>query len=126
VGPDFPEAAIFGLTDNLKNKRTAVTRFLAAVMLANNAFKSEAPSQIARQLHGLSEFKNTDPTALQAQVQDAIPYLAPNDGRISESTWAYAVSQYALWGIGVDPSNPVFSYANRVDMSYYDAATKLA
>lgn len=121
VGPDYPEAAIFGMTDNLNSKKQSMIRFLHAIGLADKFIDSHTPDQIAASLRKVAAFQTVTLSALTAQVVNSVPYYAPNHGYISASVWAFAMSQYKLWGLQVDPSNSEYSYQRRVNMSFYDA-----
>ena len=122
IGQDYPEAAIFGMTSKMQANHDGMVRFMKAIGRAQKFIESNQPAAIAASLHKLPVFENQDVKSITAQVEDTIPYYAPNGGFITPDTWNFALTQYKLWGLDLDPQDPTFSYDKRVDMSYYKEA----
>lgn len=120
LGNDYPEAAVFGITANLQGKRAAVVAFMRAIGSAEKFLRSQSTLAVAQSMHKLQAFASIPVEAVESQVRDSLPYFSPNGGYINAAVWKFALSQYNTWGLAVDPNDGVFSYAERIDMSYYD------
>lgn len=126
VGGYFAENSMFGMTDSLKAKRSAVVRYLRGIDKARSWIGSHSPEEIAALLvQKAGPFKSV---ALDAQVTSAkytYHFWTPVRGRISKEMWNASLPRFALWNLqGVDVSRPEFAYEQRVDMSYLDEAVK--
>jgi ABC-type nitrate/sulfonate/bicarbonate transport system substrate-binding protein len=120
-GKGSVEAAIFGLTDNLRAKRPAVVAFIKAVHRADLWLKTANASTIAGMLHQLPEFATQDSSALTKAVAVERGFWA--GGFITRAGWQRSLADYAFWNVpGVDIADPINAYARRVDMSYWKAA----
>lgn len=122
VGNDYPEAAIFGITANLQGKRQTVVAFMRAIGSAEKFLRSQSPQAVAQSMHKLQAFASIPVESVETQVRDSVPYFSPNGGYVNASVWKFALTQYNTWGLAVDPADSVFSYNERIDMSYYDTA----
>ncbi len=122
----YVETATFGIRANLKSKKEAVTRFVAAMAAADSWLKSAKPVAIATELKKNSAFDGQDLAALTSSATYDQPFMAPSLGFVSEGLWKSTLKQLAYWGLpNVDLSSDDFSYAKRVDMSYLDAAKNI-
>jgi NitT/TauT family transport system substrate-binding protein len=125
IGADYPEGAVFGLAENLADHRDAMVGVLTAFDRALTYFREQPAEKVAETLRTQPGFKATPVDQLTAYVESAKNYVGINDGFISKDAWNAGLAGYALWGLsGFDPDNPEFSYAERVDMSYLEAATE--
>ncbi|TAK71117.1 MAG: ABC transporter substrate-binding protein [Actinomycetota bacterium] len=120
---DFLDATFWGMTDSLKNKREAVTRFVAGMKKAFAYIKTATPEQVADLLLTSNDWKTYTREDLVALLTAALPLMGPNGGAITEKDWTAALEVAKLGGLSfVDPAAPKWSYQSMVDMSYFDAA----
>lgn len=116
-----PEGTLFGLTDNFKSKAPAIAAFLKAVNEALQLMPTLSTNELAAILRKYPAFASLPRSVLNQSIIDSLPYVAPNAGYISQQNWADGLKVYSKWGVkGFDASAPVNSYAQRIDMSYYD------
>jgi len=132
---ETPTATVFGVTDVLKQKKDAVVSFIKGMNLAVKWIDAHSDEEVVADLLKADKSFATTPTAtLVANFGSSQrPYLAKGlvgpilgdkVGYISESAWNSALQTYKVYGLtNFDPSAAVNSYAERVDMSYYNAAT---
>lgn len=124
-GGYYAENSIFGLTDNLRAKREAVTRFLEGISRADAWVHHHTPEQIADTLASLPDFKAVPYSAGVASARYTYYFWTPYNGMITRYIWNRSLKQFALWGLpGIDVSSAEFSYDRRVDMSYLQEAEK--
>src|SRR5688572_1740436 len=122
IGDDFGETAIFALTDVIKQKSDSFVRFMRGIGMALQFADTKSDDEIAASLKKLKTFETFTPAQLAAQEKGYRQFNHPNKGYITEENWNFALTQYAGWGLGAafDAKSPTYSYAQRVDMSYYD------
>jgi NitT/TauT family transport system substrate-binding protein len=124
-GEPVIESSDWGLTDHLNNKREAVIRYLKGTIKAEAWIKSQPDSAVAAVLKSFSGFASQTTEALASQVAASRAYLfvGSDSGQISEAQWKTAVDFVNYCGVtGFDPNASSNSYAQRVDMSYLQAA----
>jgi len=112
VGNDFPEAAAFGITANLQDKRQAMVAFMRAVGSAEKFLRSHSPQAVAQAMHKLQAFASIPVENVETQVRDSMPYFSPNGGYIDAAVWKFALSQYNTWGLAVDPKDNLLTPAD--------------
>jgi ABC-type nitrate/sulfonate/bicarbonate transport system substrate-binding protein len=118
-----PEGVEWGLTNNLKQKRTAVVKFERAILRAVAFIKNSSATDIATILRKDPAWQTYTQEQL-SQALDAIKaFEFPNDGYIGASSWPETIDFLYQGGqTYLVPSDPKWSYDQRVDMSYYTAA----
>jgi ABC-type nitrate/sulfonate/bicarbonate transport system substrate-binding protein len=119
------DTAFAGLKKNLTAKQEAVTRFLEACVEANIYLNTHPLSDIAPLLDKDPLFKTLGTTTILQHISAQVPFFTPNKGFISESLWNTTLSLFDRWdipSIGNPSTDPTYSYANIVDMSYLTAA----
>jgi len=122
----FPEASLFGIKAHLESRRDVIERFIKAFHKGyTDIVKGGDVNAIADLVRANRDtFKSVSIEDVRSQIQACLGYVAPNEGLIPESGWAQAQSIFHDGGLTfVDPADPTYSYANVVDMSYYNAAT---
>jgi ABC-type nitrate/sulfonate/bicarbonate transport system substrate-binding protein len=125
IGPAFLEGVLWGLSDHLKTKRSALVKYLKAENDARKLTRKMTDKQIAQILLPFGPFRNRDLNELTQDVHyaRATQNAGNTNGYITAGQWARTLQGMTLWGLpNFDPDNSVFSYAQRVDMSYYVAA----
>jgi hypothetical protein len=122
---NFPEGAVFGLTDRVVPKRKQLVAFIWAFEQARQWLAKASDTQVASELFKSSIFQTWDRAALAAAVGEAKGYVAPSGGRIPATGWRDALAFYGEWGVpGFDTSDPEFRYNRRVNMGYLNYALK--
>jgi ABC-type nitrate/sulfonate/bicarbonate transport system substrate-binding protein len=133
---ETPTAAVFGVTDTVKAKKDGVVGFIKAMNQACAYIDSHSDDDVVASLIKADNTFATTPTpTLVANFGSSQrpymckglvgPILGNKVGFISESAWQQALQMYKVFGIqGFDPAASVNSYAERIDMSYYNEATK--
>jgi ABC-type nitrate/sulfonate/bicarbonate transport system substrate-binding protein len=117
--------SLFGLKTNLQKKSAAVAAFLAALRDALKYLNSHSVAQVATLLHGLSYFSNQSLASVEATYKLDVPFDSPEGGYISAPTWTRSLDAFKSWGLDLNVNDSEFSYDSIVDMSYWNAATKL-
>lgn len=118
------EASIFGLTSNLKKKRTLIVKFLRGYHKALKETNTADPTAVANILKTNSDWAPMDVTGLSAAIKNQEYFNSPNKGFLTKAMWTNALQFFIQAGeTFIDPNDPKWSYAQRVDMSYYKAAT---
>jgi NMT1/THI5 like len=128
VKPSFNAAAevgLFGLTSTLKSKRADIVKLLKAI---NNAYKAllatSTPAQLASLLRQHPDYAALSQDALTTQIAQADFAQYPAKGYLFQDTWK-AEFGWLVNGLPFTLPNlkdPIWSYKNRVDMTYYDTA----
>jgi len=123
VGDPYPAGVTFGLVDTVDKKSDAIVAFLHARNRALEWMQESTPEQVATELRKSAAYATIDEKALIVAIERGLEFVSPDQGRISDSTWEYALTQYAVWGLdGFDASDPMYGYEERVDMSLLDEA----
>ena len=123
LGQDYPEGAVFGLTETLESKRADIVKVLAGFDRALEDFQTMSPENLAKVLSSEKVFATIPMGDLATYVKSATNYVGLNDGYVLEDSWKYTVSRYVTWGLpDLDPDSPTLSFDKRVDMSFLDEA----
>jgi hypothetical protein len=126
---NFPKpimgGVIWGLKETVSAKRDAVTSFLRAMQKTfDGPMKKDSIDQLATFMRKSSDFQGASQASMVTAVQELKPYIAPNNGEISTSDWNDSLQ----WSIDTGQTflsltDPLWSFKQRVDMSYYNDAT---
>jgi hypothetical protein len=121
--PYYTSSVYFGLDSTMTGERPAVVAFMRAMLAANAAIKTDSASQLAQLLAEQSAFKGTSIAALTSQTSLLKQAINLSTGNISTNDWSYSLSQFVTWAVpNFNPSDSVYNYANRIDMSYLTLA----
>lgn len=138
--PNYLSNAVFGVTSTLQAKKPAIVRYIQAYGDAIKLFDGSSNAQVAAMLKKANSVFAAEPTTeLEQQIAALRPYVGSGivgdmgdgltgtidnqPGFIGPKSWQTVLNIYSLYGLtGYSPSAPSNSYAERVDMSYYDAA----
>jgi ABC-type nitrate/sulfonate/bicarbonate transport system substrate-binding protein len=133
---ETPTASVFGVTETVKSKRAGVVAFIRSMNQACEYIDGHSDDEVVASLiKADSSFATTPTPTLVANFGSsqrpymckglAGPIMGDRVGFVSESAWKSALEDYKVYGIsGFDPAAAVNSYKERIDMSYYDEATK--
>jgi ABC-type nitrate/sulfonate/bicarbonate transport system substrate-binding protein len=114
---------LWGMKDNLEHKRSAVVKLMKAMVKVEAYLKKTDPEEVAKVLVTHSDFETNDVSQLARNVAAETGLMFPNSGEILEQEWPSTLSFYS-WGLPfVDPDDSLWSFENRVDMSYLSSAT---
>jgi hypothetical protein len=140
--PDYLSGSLFGITSTLASERPAIVRYLQAIGDAVKLFESSSDAEVATLLKQADpDFAATPEATLEAQIKSIRPYkgagltgkigdgmtgtLNNQPGFIGSNAWQIVLREYGQYGLsGFVQNAAVNSYAQRVDMSYYDEAFK--
>lgn len=132
VGTQEVGNAYFGLKASLAGSRAAVTRFIAGERIALAKIMTLSDAQVAEALAKTSPFAPSviPQSALANSVALARPFWGIQDGYISPSAWSDSLQSFKTWGLStsgqpIQLDDSKYSYANMVDMSYWNAATPI-
>jgi NitT/TauT family transport system substrate-binding protein len=127
LGTRYVSVGAFGVTANLEANKEVIIRFLATQIEAEEWFNSHSNKDIADLLARNGAFSTTPVGTLMSEVPVDRKFVSGNfGGAITPAAWSYSLSRMASWGLtNFVPSDPTFSYDQRIDMQYLDAAKKL-
>jgi ABC-type nitrate/sulfonate/bicarbonate transport system substrate-binding protein len=123
-----PLSAVFGLKENVQQKRDAVQRFVGALKEANAIVCQRSPEALGQEISEKlpAVFGSTPVPALvlQFKVNKAFFPCGPRAGFISADEWNEMIKAAPVyWGFSTeDLAGPGVKYANVVDMSYFDSS----
>ena len=120
-------ASYFGLKSTVQANKQAVTALVAGLRQADTWLKTASPTDIADTLVAAAPaYAQTGKDVLIAQVPYDKPFFSPTNGLVTQAAWAASLSAYGTWGLqNITITDPAFSYQSVIDMSYWNAATKL-
>lgn len=126
IPKDMVEASAYGITDNLRNKRVAVERFVKAIKEASAWIQEKDSTTIAESLRKFPGFEKYGDVPDIAHSVDLVKVnLAPAGGSITPEAWQGTLKELSNWEIpGFTAEDPKWSFDNRVDMSFLDAKTQ--
>lgn len=120
---DTPENVFAGIESNLDAKRPAVEKFLKGYVESVAAYKAADPAEVAAALMESPDFAASNKDSLASTFTAVLPFVSPNDGMITEDTWAKGMAFFKGGGADfLDPSAEEWSFENRTDMSFLSAA----
>jgi hypothetical protein len=105
---------------------TTMTHFMEAVISAGDAEKNMTDLQIAKSILKYTPSTTIETAPVMASVLSyAKGFNDPGKGFISPTTWSNGLTFFADGGnTFINPASPTWSYANNVNMTYYNAALK--
>lgn len=120
--------ALYGLADTLASKAASFTGVVCGLRLAQLWLSRHTIQLDANIMHAQPEFSQIATADLTGAM--ALDKFTWNPtGFITAPTWdGKSIPVWATWGLGLDfssPLKPMFSHSNRVDMSYWNGATRL-
>jgi ABC-type nitrate/sulfonate/bicarbonate transport system substrate-binding protein len=132
VGTEEVGNAYFGLKSLLAQNQAAITRFIAGERIALAMVQKLSDAQVAAVLATTSPFAPSvvPSQTLVGDVGLARPFWGIDNGYISASAWSQSLQSFKTWGLAtlgqpISLSSPEYSYANMVNMSYWEAATPI-
>jgi hypothetical protein len=127
---NFPKpimgGCIWGVKSNLQSKKAAVSAFVKGLQTTlNGTLKKDSPDQLATLMRKSPDFQAVSQADMVTAIQQLKPYVGPNQGNVTQDEWTAELNWSLSTGISyLSTTDPLWSYKQRVDMSYYNAATK--
>lgn len=116
-----PDGSFFGLTKTLQSKKGAIERFLKGYYDSlTTDFLKKTPAELAQVAHAHSAFAPESVAELTSDIKINQPLFST--GYITSADWASTLKIESLALSYVNATDAQWSYGQRVDMSYYDAA----
>ena len=115
-------SGLWGMKDNLRQKRPAVEKLMRALKRVEQYIKTATPEQVAAELIKHPDFKTFTPEAIARQVVGEKLFWFPDGGYIRNSAWPGTLAYYKYGLPFIDASNKLYAWDERVDMSYWISA----
>lgn len=128
IPPTVIGNSYFATEDTIKSNRAAFVAFVAGVRMADRWLARHDDKTVATVLkNAVPGFSTQDFTTVEAGVKYYRPVwgAARQEGYISKASWNSSLDIFANFGLGFDDSQPQYSYSQRVDMTLWNAATKV-
>jgi hypothetical protein len=123
-GSHLVGGVLWGMKPNLSARRDVIVRFMRAYQQAVPMIRKYPVDKLAGMLKQSKDWAgvpaDTVAKALDAERSAMVPSDPP--GYIAPSIWADALSYFKAGGLPGSTTDAAYSYANRVDMSFYKAA----
>lgn len=117
--------SIWGLTDRVKQLRPTLAKFIFALRKAEALIRKWSPETLSNVLRKNSDWQVFTPDAVVQTVTAEKPFLSPNHGYVNAGVWPGELS-WVHYGLpSLNPSDPVMSWNNRVDMTPWLQANKM-
>lgn len=119
---------VFGIGSRLPKIRGAVVKFIQALQDVQPLYQTMTPAQLAAALLKNSQFAGQSASSLATGFSELQHEMRQGcqggaHGQINQACWSATLNALARWGVPTfHAGSAANSYANRVDMSYYDAA----
>ena len=131
MGHDVVNATFWGLQSEVAKNKDAIVRLIAGCRIGLAQMQGQTATQIATVLQKMSTFAPSviDIGSLTTQVEQSwLGFQPPNGGYISKTQWDTTLNTFVGLGLNsvpIDPTASQWTYANNVDMSYWNAATPI-
>jgi hypothetical protein len=114
--------SLWGLKANLQEKRSAMVKLMKALLQADQYMKTATAREVGAALHKFPDLQTFTEEQLATLYEAEKPFLAPERGFISKEVWPATLRLYAYGTPFVNGTDAKWSYEQRVDMSYFNAA----
>lgn len=115
-------SGLWGMKDNLRQKRPAVEKLMRALKRVEQFIKTASPEQVAAELIKHPDFKTYTPDAIAKQVVGEKLFWFPDGGYVRNANWPGTLAYYKYGLPFIDAGNKLYSWDERVDMSYWISA----
>lgn len=115
-------SGLWGMKDNLRQKRQAVEKLMRALKRVEQFIKTASPEQVAAELIKHPDFKTYTPDAIARQVVGEKLFWFPDGGYVRNANWPGTLAYYKYGLPFIDAGNKLYSWDERVDMSYWISA----
>jgi ABC-type nitrate/sulfonate/bicarbonate transport system substrate-binding protein len=115
--------SLWGMKDNLKAKQDAIVRFMRAYLKGADWILNNSSTDVATLLRKNPDWATVQQQTVVKDFDNVRALLYPHHGYIAASSWPSVLEFAVVSGQSfIRPSDPMWSYARRVDMSYFKAA----
>lgn len=121
-GSTIIEGSIWGIEENIQEKREAIVRFFRAYQKGLELIRDSSSQELSDLLRESTDWESFSAETLPELLDFNSYSWAPDDGMISEDAWPTQIAFSKAAGIDVDEAEPQWSYESRVDMSYLEEA----
>jgi ABC-type nitrate/sulfonate/bicarbonate transport system substrate-binding protein len=124
----YLDEAVFGIGSHLAKIKPAVVKFIQAMQDVQTLLKNKTAGQLAADVLQSQPFKGQSASSLTtgfSQLQSVLQQGCQGgaQGEITQKCWGATIKGVGTWGVPTfNAGSSANTYANRVDMSYYDAA----
>jgi ABC-type nitrate/sulfonate/bicarbonate transport system substrate-binding protein len=118
-------AGVIAPVRNLKDKDDALTKFIAGMRVADMWIQSRPESEVLEVLRKQPAFKESSDDVFARNAEFSAPYWPESIGHVTPEAWEESLPVFETWGTGLSTESPKASFDERVDMSYWDAATPI-
>jgi hypothetical protein len=115
-------SGLWGMKANLNQKRPAMEKLMRALKRVEQFIKTATPEQVAAELIKHPDFKTFQADAIAKQVVGEKLFWFPDGGYIRNSAWPGTLAYYKYGLPFIDGANKLYSWEERVDMSYWITA----
>lgn len=113
---------LWGMKDNLQKKRTAMEKFMRAMKRVEQYIKTTPPMEVAAAIVKHEDFKTQKVETIARQVELEKLFWFPEGGYVPASVWPNSLAYYKYGLPFIDANNKIYTWAERVDMSYWISA----
>lgn len=115
--------SFWAMKDVLARKSGAVDKMVGATAKVEAYLETATPDEVAAALMQHPDFAANDSATLTANAEAEMPFLFPDGGRITAENWPATLEYYQVGNPAIVPGQEIWSYDERVDMSFLDTAT---
>lgn len=115
-------SGLWGMKDNLRQKRPAVEKLMRALKRVEQFIKTAPPEQVAAELIKHPDFRTFPVDVIARQVAAEKLFWFPDSGYVRSSAWPGTLAYFKYGLPFIDGGNKLYSWDERVDMSYWIAA----
>lgn len=115
-------SGLWGMKDNLQKKRPALEKMMRALKRVEEFIGKNSPAQVAAEIIKHPDFKTYKVEDIIKQVEAEKLFWFPDSGYVRPSNWNGALTYYKYGLPFIDHGNKLYSYSERVDMSYWTTA----
>ncbi len=115
-------SGLWGMKDNLRQKRPAVEKLMRALKRVEQFIKTAPPEQVAAELVKHPDFRTFPVDVIARQVVAEKLFWFPDGGYVRGSAWPGTLAYFKYGLPFIDGANKLYSWDERVDMSYWIAA----
>lgn len=115
-------SGLWGMKANLRQKRPAVEKLMRSLKRVEQYIKTATPEQVAAELVKHPDFKTFPVEVIARQVVGEKLFWFPDGGYVRNSAWPGTLAYYKYGLPFIDAANKLYSWDERVDMSYWISA----
>jgi len=133
VGPESPEtkelfpadliaSGFWGSADQIKKNSEGITRFLAALLKANQYLETHPLDEIVNVMLKAPQYQGYTFEAVKTALGFEMDFIHETGGQISPEAWEHSLAAYQKWSLGIDLDHPAVQYESVVNNELLAAA----